>query len=158
MSKRKWLIVGSVAALVAVVVVLLACTRWPASPITRKVPDHGVKEVVFRASLAERAVIISDPKATAIEVTGTPEGGSRGYHPPDFVTWLRGDAHPSEVGLDFVSARHGGVLVVSTEAEYRFLHHAYFLRNLRVLVPADVKVVRQPRKLTENLEPDLSPP
>lgn len=61
-------------------------------------------------------------------------------------------------GLDFVSARYGDVLVISTKSEISYIHHYYVLESVALRVPANVEIVREPRKLSGDGRPDLEAP
>lgn len=117
-------------------------------------PDEDeASTVVLRAANASSTVV--EQGGERIEVFGLPEGGARGYHSPD-PGWRETPA--DEWGLDFVAARHGNVLVISTRNEVHYLHHRYALESLRIRVPAGVTVIRMARELTGKGDPDLSPP
>jgi hypothetical protein len=111
--------------------------------------------VVLRASAAAWAEVTVDPAANAVEVSGQPAGGAKGYHSPD-PNWRETPA--AEWGLGFEAERHGLVLVVSTRNEMRYIHHNYTLTALRVRVPAGVDVVREDRQLSGDGRADLGPP
>ena len=137
-------------AIVASLALLMtACT----DAVTRSFDVRGISTVVLRAANASTAEV--DRTGDRVEVSGVPEGGARGYHSPD-PKWRETPA--SEWGLDFVAARHGDVLVISTKNEISYIHHRYVLRSLKMKVPAGVKVIRMARELTGQGEPDLSPP
>jgi hypothetical protein len=123
--------------------------------ISRSFPAPGVKKIILRAAAAETSEVTTDPAAGAVEGSGVPAGGAAGYHSPNPL-WRETPA--SQWGLDFVSARHGEVLVISTKNEIHYIHHGYFLKSVALRVPAGVEVVRQPRKLTGDGGPDLAAP
>jgi hypothetical protein len=79
----------------------------------------------------------------------------KGYHSPD-PNWR--ETPPSEAGLGFVSRRFGGTLVISTFNEISYVHHHYYLDDLRIHVPAGVQVVKEARKLSGNGAGDLHEP
>jgi len=87
-----------------------------------------------------------------------PSGGPRGYHSPEPFGRQTRDTPAGERGLDFVSARHGDVLVVSSRNEIHYIHHHYAFQSLKLRVPTGVKVVRERRELTGDGGPDLRPP
>ncbi len=131
---------------------LTGCTA-PAPP--RAVFDAaGVTRVVLRAAAADAA--LAEPGAPdRVEVAGTPTGGAAGYHPAD-PAWRE---TPAEAwGLGFVARRFGPVLVVSTRNEIAFIHHHYTLAAIRLRLPPGTALVRQPRTLSGDGQPDLSPP
>jgi hypothetical protein len=132
---------------------VLGCGK--SSRVTRSFPADGVKTVVFRASLAKDAQVTTDPAAQAIEVSGVPQGGAAGYHSPD-PNWRETPA--AEWGLDFVSARYGEMLVISTKNEIHYVHHAYFFRPLTVRMPPGIELIRENRALTGKGAPDLDAP
>jgi hypothetical protein len=139
------------------------CVYWlvttrPESPparIDRSFPADGVKRVILRAAMADAAEASAVAVAEAVEVSGLPSGGARGYHSPD-PTWRETPA--ANWGLDFVSAQFGEVLVISTKNEIHYIHHTYFLESIVLRVPAGVEVVRDERKLTGDGAPDLREP
>jgi hypothetical protein len=126
-----------------------------AERVARSFPTDGVRAVMLRAGAADAAEVVTVSGADGVEVSGVPAGGARGYHPPD-PNWR--ETPPAEWGLDFVSARHGDVLVISTRGEISYIHHHYALRSLVLRVPAGVEVVREQRELTGDGGPDLRPP
>jgi hypothetical protein len=123
--------------------------------VTRVYEAQAVSKVILRAAKADTARIEIDPQSTVVEVSGNPADGAKGYHPAD-PFWRETPAQ--DWGLDFVSARHGNVLIISTKNEIHYIHHRYFLRDLRMRVPRGIEVIRQVRELTGDGEPDLSPP
>ncbi|GMU65835.1 MAG: hypothetical protein AMXMBFR36_21090 [Acidobacteriota bacterium] len=125
-----------------------------ASNVSRRFDAAAVTTVLLRAAHASEAVV-REQAAPVVEVTGTPRGGARGYHPPDPM-WRETPA--SRWGLDFVARRYGNVLVVSTKNEIRYIHHGYYLDSLVLTVPEGVTVQRIDRDLTGSGDPDLSPP
>jgi hypothetical protein len=140
--------------------VVLGVAWWlysggPVRPVTREFSAEGISKVIIRAALIDAATVSTDPQATMIEVCGLPAGGAKGYHSRDLF-WRETPAQ--QWGLDFVGARHGNVLVISSVQEIRFIHHSYALTDLQIRVPPNVEVVRQTRKRTGDGEPDLSPP
>ncbi len=78
-------------------------------------------------------------------MSGLPAGGAKGYHSSD-PSWR--ETLAAEWGLDFVSARHGEVLVISTEKEIHYIHHGYLLQSVELRVPAGVEVAGERRELT----------
>jgi hypothetical protein len=126
-----------------------------ASRVVRSFPVTGVKKVVLRAGAADTASVVIDRKIKDLEVSGQATGGAKGYHSPD-PNWRETPA--SEWGLDFVSARFGDVLVISTKGEMRYIHHHYALSSLALRIPAGVEVIREPRELTGDGRPDLQAP
>lgn len=120
--------------------------------IARSFPFDGIKKVIFRAAEAETCEVTTDPAAEMVEVSGLPEGDAKGYHSDD-PNWRETPA--AEWGLDFVSARHGDLLVISTQNEIQYIHHLYYLKSLALRVPAGIEVVREQRKLTGDGGPNL---
>jgi hypothetical protein len=131
------------------VLLTTACTR----PVTRSFDARGITTVVLRAANAPAAVV--EHSGERVNVSGVPEGGARGYHSPN-PGWRETPA--SEWGLDFVAARHGNVLVISTKNEIRFMHHRYVFEALKIRVPKGVTVIPTARELTGNGAADLSVP
>jgi hypothetical protein len=126
----------------------------PAPRVARRWPAAGVKRVVLRSSLAPQATVVVR-EGPSIEVSGRPSGGAAGYHParPGWKETSAGDW-----GLDFVGSQAGEVLVISSRNEIRYIHHGYELTDLEVAVPPAVVVTREPRVLSGDGAPDLSPP
>ena len=137
----------------ALIATLLLLTTACTNIVTRSFDVRGISTVVLRAANASTAVV--DHAGEQVQVSGVPKGGARGYHSPD-PDWRETPA--SEWGLDFVAARHGNVLVISTKNEISFVHHRYVLESLKIKVPTGVTVIRMARELTGSGEPDLSPP
>jgi len=157
-GRRCWLgLLGALLMAVAGVSFWLVFIKAAAMParISRSFPAAGVKKIILRASTAETSQVTADPTAEAVGVSGLPAGGAKGYHSTD-PFWREIPA--AEWGLDFVSARHGDVLVISTKNEIHYIHHGYFLESVEQLVPAGVDVMREPRKLTGDGMPDLEVP
>jgi hypothetical protein len=127
----------------------------PAVRISRSFAATGVKKVVLRGGTADAAELATVPDAEVVKVSGAPVGGARGYHSPD-PNWRETPA--AEWGLDFVSARYGEVLVISTKNEIRYIHHGYVLESVTLTVPAGVEVVRERRELNGDGEADLREP
>jgi hypothetical protein len=123
--------------------------------ISRSFPAAGIKKIILRAAEAETSAVTNDPATAAVEVSGLPAGGAEGYHSPD-PNWRETPA--AEWGLDFVSARHGEVLVISTKNEIHHIHYGYFLKSVALRVPPGVEVVPEPRELTGYGGPDLEAP
>jgi hypothetical protein len=123
-----------------------------AKAVRRSFPAAGITKVVLRAAAADTALVTRVAGLTTIDMAGTPTGGAPGYHPSD-PKWRETPA--AEWGLDFVSERHGGVLIVSTRNEVRYLHHHYAFEALTVRVPIGVGVVTERRELTDKGAPDL---
>jgi hypothetical protein len=123
----------------------------------RTFPATGVKKVVVRAAAADTAIVTVDPKLDVVEISGQPAGGARGYHPSD-PNWK--ETPPGDWGLDFVSARYGSVLVISTRSEIHYIHHRYAFNNVKIRVLSGVEVVRERRELTGDGEgkPNLAKP
>ena len=126
-----------------------------ASRITRSFPTDGVTKVIVRAARIEEAVVTQETSTNAIELSGVPSGGAKGYHSPD-PKWR--ETPPGEWGLDFVAQRHGDVLIISSRNEIGFTHHHYVLGELRVRVPAGIELLREPRHLTGDGTPDCALP
>jgi hypothetical protein len=145
----------------ALLIALAGVAWWlvhvqPATParIRQAFPATGVKKVLLRTAAAAKADVTTDPTANVVEVSGLPTGGASGYHSPDF--WWR-ETPAAEWGLGFTSARHGDVLVISTENEIHYIHHLYFLKSVSLRVPVGVEVVREPRQWTGDGAPNLEP-
>jgi hypothetical protein len=129
--------------------------RKPVTAITRAYEAHGVSKVILRAALARTAIIETDPQAKSVQVSGSASGGAKGYHPMN-PFWRETPAE--DWGLDFVSERHGDILVISSKNEVRYIHHFYALRDLRIRIPPGIEVICQERELTGEAGPELSPP
>lgn len=119
--------------------------------IERTFPAAGVKRVELRASAAT-ATNVREVAGRDIQVSGTAEGGTKGYHPG-------GDGQrevpPGKWGFDFVSRRYGEVLVISTKNEVSDIHHRYIIKDLEIAVPEGVDVQLITRELSGNGAPDL---
>ncbi len=158
-GRRCWL--GLLGVLLLLGIAGVACWLYFAQPsapgarVSRSFPAAGVKKVIVRAAAVETCEVTVDQYAAAIEISGLPAGGAKGYHSPD-PNWRETPA--AEWGLDFVSARHGDVVVISTKNEIHYIHHSYFLQSVALRVPGGVEVVREPRKLTGEGAPDLEAP
>ena len=142
------------------VVALLGCGSGHAQTkaagrVVRSFPMTRVATVILRAAAADKASVVIEPALKAVEVSGLPLGGAKGYHSPD-PNWRETPA--SEWGLDFETARFGDVLVISTKNEMSYIHHHYALSSLTLRVPAGVKVIRETRQLTGDGKPDLKEP
>ena len=137
------------------VLALAGCAAPVPERIARSFPAEGVTTVIVRTAGVEEATLASGGPPGAVEISGLPAGGARGYHSPK-RGWRETPA--GRWGLDFVARRYGNVLVISSKNEIRYIHHHYALEELRIRVPAGVEVLRQPRQLSESGEPDLSPP
>jgi hypothetical protein len=143
-------------------VVMLSSMTRPAAPtpaatpgakrFSRSFPATGVKKLVLRAEAAATAHVTTSMDARTIDVAGLPESGAAGYHPSD-PNWRETPA--DRWGLDFVSARRGDVLVVSSTNERGDIHHRYAFTSLTVRVPIGVEVVKERRQLTHDGAPDL---
>ncbi len=124
----------------------------PDGMVRRTFPAAGVTRLVLRAGGADGATVKTGAPGSAVEVSGIPAGGAKGYHSPD-PNWRETPA--AEWGLDFVSSRRGPLLIVSTKNEMRHIHHQYVFERVTVRVPPGVEVVRQARTLTGDGAPDL---
>ena len=93
-------------------------TTAPPQPkaLRRSFPAAGITKLVLRAGDADKAMVETGARGSAIEVSGIPTGGAAGYHSPD-PKWRETPA--AEWGLDFVSVQRGPILVVSTKNEMR---------------------------------------
>ena len=89
-----------------------------AGRVVRSFPMTNVTKVILRAAAADTASVVIEPALKEIKVSGLPMGGAKGYHSPD-PNWRETPA--SEWGLDFVTARFGEVLVISTRNEMRHI-------------------------------------
>ena len=118
----------------------------------RSFPAAGITMLVLRAEDADKAMVETGARGSAIEVSGIPTGGAAGYHSPD-PKWRETPA--AEWGLDFVSVQRGPILVVSTKNEMRYIHHHYAFASVTVRVPPGVEVVKEQRTLTGDGAPDL---
>jgi hypothetical protein len=141
MVNRRVVLLGSVL-LVFVALAICLPALWlftrgkRVTMVTRVYEAQDVSKVILRAAKADTASIETDPQSTVVEVSGNPAGGAKGYHPVD-PFWRETPAQ--DWGLDFVSARHGDVLIISSKNEIHYIHHHYFLRDLRVRVPRGIE-------------------
>lgn len=141
---------------VAVLAVAAGCgVPGDVVPYCRDFAVEGIGKVVFRAEQAARAKVTSSAETGRIRVCGVPGGGVEGYHPSD-PNWKETPA--AEWGLDFKAARFGDVLVVSTENEFRHIHHYYYFDKLWIVKPEELPVRMQSRTLTGNGAVDLGAP
>jgi hypothetical protein len=126
----------------------------PTAPvrISRSFPAPGVRKVILRAWAGKSTQVVVEPAAATVEVSGFAAGGAEGYHSPN-PFWRETPA--AQWGLDFVSARHGKVLVISTKNEIEYIHHHYVLESVTLRVPAGIEVVCERRDLTGDGAPDL---
>jgi hypothetical protein len=117
----------------------------------------GVNTVVLRAENASKAEITTARGARAITASGIPQGGTAGYHPAD-PNWRETPA--SQWGLGFQAATFGPTMVISTSKELSYIHHHYYLDQIRLTVPEGVRVIKENRTLTGQTDPppDLSKP
>ena len=122
------------------------------SPLRRSFPAAGITTLVLRAEGANKVMVETGARGSAIEVSGIPTGGAAGYRSPD-PKWRETPA--AERGLDFVSVQRGPRLVVSTKNEMRYIHHHYAFASVTVRVPPGVEVVKEQRTLTGDGAPDL---
>ena len=120
--------------------------------LRRSFPAAGITTLVLRAGDADNATFETGAAGSAIEVSGIPSGGAAGYHSAD-PNWRETSA--AEWGLDFVSARRGPILIISTKNEMRYIHHHYAFASVAVRVPPGIEVVKEPRTLTGDGAPDL---
>ena len=124
----------------------------PDGVVRRTFPAVGVTRVALRAGGADAATVKTGAPGSAVEVSGIPAGGAKGYHSPD-PKWRETPA--VEWGLDFVSSQRGPLLIVSTKNEMRHIHHQYIFDRVTVRVPPGIEVVKEPRTLTGDGAPDL---
>lgn len=117
---------------------------------------EGISRVLVRASRADIAKVSTSAVDKSLTISGVPTGGALGYDPPADEEWE--ETPPGEWGMQFVSKVYGTDLVVSTKNEIGYLHHQYFLDSLIVVLPPDVEIVLEARKLTGSGKPDLDPP
>jgi hypothetical protein len=115
----------------------------------------GVQTVVLRAGNADHAQVSSAKAVTSILVSAVPIGGAGGYHSPD-PNWK--ETKPQDWGMSFVAKRFGNTLVISSRNETRYMHHAYTLDEIRLVVPEGVRVQMLPRALSGDGAEDLSAP
>ena len=143
------------------VVLLVAALAWPthseaAEAIVRAVfPAKTISRIVLRAGNANLATVEKVDASASIQISATATGGSRGYHSPD-PDWK--ETPPSDWGLEFVGKVFGSILVISTKNEIQYIHHRYVLERIHLLVPSNIEVVREPRTLSGDGKPNLSPP
>jgi hypothetical protein len=127
-----------------------------AQPIVRELfHAEGVSTLVLRASGATQAKVTTTDGVSQVEISASPNGGAKGYHPAD-PSWKETPA--SEWGLGFVSERFGATLVISSKSKIQYIHHRYVLENIELMVPAGVTVVREARTLSGDGNPNLSAP
>lgn len=126
------------------------------SLVTATFPADGITKVVLRASAAKQVSIVARESSPAsVRVSGVASGGARGYQPPD-PDWK--ETPPAEWGLKFVARRFGDTLVVSSENEMHYIHHHYTLESIKLELPAGIEIVREPRALDGNGQPNLASP
>jgi hypothetical protein len=118
----------------------------------------GIKTVVVRAHKIKEARVKTGRRSTPLVISGTPAGDAAGYHSPD-PKWKETPA--DKQGMKFVAKRYGNVLVVSTAKEIWYIHHYYYIKDIELTLPPNVKLVRQERVLDgDDRDPkaDLSRP
>src|SRR5262249_48677385 len=84
--------------------------------VARSFSAQGIEAVYLRAEAAEKAEVRTIPGSRDITVSGVPQGGAAGYHPPD-PNWRETPA--ALWGFDFVARLYGSDLVISSEKEFR---------------------------------------
>jgi hypothetical protein len=104
----------------------------------------GIATVVVRAHKIKEAKVKAGRPSTPLVISGTPAGDASGYHPPD-PKWKETPAHKQ--GIKFLAKRYGSVLVISTEKEVWYIHHYYYIKDITITLPPNVKLVRQERVL-----------
>jgi hypothetical protein len=119
----------------------------------------GVSRVILRANDAAEASEINLPASVppSVSIIGAPYVGTEGHRQPD-LNWRK--IPFSRSGVDFVSRRFGSTLVISTKNEIRYPNREYTLQaiHLWIRLPKNIRVIREPRELTLDGAPDLSPP
>lgn len=123
-----------------------------ADTISQAFALDGIKKVVVRAHRVDAAKIRRVWSGSTLTILGTPDGGAKGYHPAD-PNWKETPAR--KWGLKFAAKRYGNVLVISSVNEIRYIHHYYYIRDLRISLPSHITLVKQMRKLNGEGKPDL---
>jgi hypothetical protein len=149
------ILIGAAAVALWLINVVNAEPLMTPSRIHREFPAAGIGKIFLRAAEAGNCEVAAVPAAKTVEVSGVPAGGAKGYHSPD-PNWRETPAE--EWGLDFVFARYGEALIISSKNEIHYIHHHYILQSVVLRGPAGVEVVREPRKLTGDDAPDLEAP
>ncbi len=139
--------------LLAIAFLVAGCT--PKIDSSATFSPEGVSKVIIRASLAKEAKVDNSQSGSNIFVTGTPSGGSPGYHP---ASGGEKEIPAEKWGLKFVGEKVGTVLVISSKNEISYIHHHYYLSEIQVKVPPNIQVILETRNLSGNGAPDLSAP
>ncbi len=130
---------------------LLSCST---PPIIHSFPAKGISQVVVRTSEAAMATV-SEGKPEHISIAAIPSGGTQGYHPSD-PSWR--ETLPKDWGMTFVSQQFGSLLVISAKSEISYIHHHYYLSDIRIVAPPGVSVVREKLRIDGSGRPNLDRP
>ena len=60
--------------------------------------------------------------------------------------------------MEFVTRQFGSSLVISAKGEISYIHHHYYLSNIRITTPSDVTVIREKLKIDGSGRPNLNRP
>ena len=104
-----------------------------------------IRHIIFRAREA-RSTVISSSENDLVSISATAEGGAIGYHSPD-PDWRETPAQ--DWGMDFVGRKFGNTLIISSRKELAFIHHDYFLYNIRIMKPSGVTISLEERELID---------
>jgi hypothetical protein len=130
------------------------CPGQASSIVCQEFDISEIDKVVLRAEKANE-VVIKNQDGQSLKICGTPAGGVEGYHSPD-PDWKETCAE--DWGLDFKAKRYDSTLVISTYNEIMYIHHYYYLKNILITAPENIKIKKVKRILNGNGDADLSKP
>ena len=151
------------ATFICLILFILGCVKPAVNPLSKPSPEQSpsavcqefniseINKVVLRADKANEVAIINQDGQT-LKICGTPSGGVEGYHSPD-PSWKETD--PEEWGLDFKAKKYDKTLVISTFNELMYIHHYYYLDNLVIIAPKNIKIEKIKRILKGDGDADL---
>ena len=130
------------------------CSEQASLVVCQEFNISEIDEVVLRAEKANE-VAIKNRDGQFLKICGTPSGGVEGYHSPD-PDWKETCAE--DWGLDFKSKKYDKTLVISTFNELMYIHHYYYLENIIIIAPENIRIEKLKRILNGDGEADLSKP
>jgi len=130
------------------------CPEQASSVVCQEFNISEIDKVVLRAEKANE-VAIKNQDGQSLKICGIPSGGAEGYHSPD-PDWK--ETYAEDWGLDFKAKRYDSTLVISTYNEIMYIHHYYYLKNILITAPENIKIKKVKRILNGNGDADLSKP